>query len=94
MPMDIKEKEKRMAEAQEILHWGIMHLNGSIKCKVMDYKNESYRVQFFTKENELIMPVQITEEWIEDTNPRETFIHDGLRSLLPNLEKEAKRERR
>jgi hypothetical protein len=57
--MDIKEKEKRMAEAQEILDWAIMHLNGGVKCKVMNYKNESYQVQFLTKENELIMPVQI-----------------------------------
>jgi hypothetical protein len=92
--MDIKEKEKRIDEAKEILNWAIMHLNGSIQCKVIDYKYENYRVQFLTKENELIMPVQISEEWIKDSNPRENFIHDKLKILLINLEKEAKRERR
>jgi hypothetical protein len=45
----------------ELLSLSLMHLNGSIKCKVIDYKHENYRVQVFTKENRLIMPIQITD---------------------------------
>src|SRR4030042_603415 len=54
-------QDEKIREAQEILNWAIMHLNGSIKCKVIDYKHENYRVQVFTKENRLIMPIQITD---------------------------------
>ena len=46
-------QDEKITEAQEILDWAITHLNGSIKCKVMDYKHENYRVQVFTKENKL-----------------------------------------
>ena len=83
--MDIKEKEKRIDDAQEILNWAIIHLSGTIVCKVIDYKNENYRVQFFTKENKLIMPVQIPEEWIKGSNPRENLIHEALKTLLKNI---------
>jgi len=79
-------KDEKIREAQEILDWAIMHLNGSIKCKVIDYKHENYRVQFFTKENRLIMPIQITEEWVKESKPMENFIHDKLKTLLKNLE--------
>jgi hypothetical protein len=79
------DQDEKIGGAQEILDWAITHLNGSIKCKVMDYKHENYRVQFFTKENKLIMPVQILEEWIKDTNPRESVIYDKLKTLLNNL---------
>jgi hypothetical protein len=79
-------QDEKIREAQEILDWAIMHLNGSIKCKIIYYKYESYQVQFFTKENKLIMPVQIPEEWVKGSNPGENFIHDKLKNLLTNLE--------
>jgi len=47
---------------------------------------ETIRVQFFTKDNKLIMPVEITEEEIEETNPKENSIPDKLKTLLRNLE--------
>jgi hypothetical protein len=78
--------DEKMREAQELLDWAIMHLNGSIRCKVTDYKYKNYRVQFFTKDNKLIMPVQITEEEIKESNPKENFIPDKLKTLLRNLE--------
>ena len=80
-------KDEKVREAQEILNWVIMNLNANIKCKVTDYKHESYRVQFFTKENKLIMPTEIPEEWVKESNPKENFIHDQLKTLLRNLEK-------
>jgi len=80
-------QDEKIKEAQEILDWAITHLNISIKCKVMDYKHENFRVQIFTKENKLIMPVQILEEWIKGTNPRENLIHDKIEMLFKNLEK-------
>ena len=83
--MDNKDKEKIIGEAQEILNWAIMHLKGSINCKVIDYKHENYKVQFLTKENKLIMPVQVPEEWIKGSSPRENLIHDRLKLLLENL---------
>ena len=90
---EIKEKgvtdmgqDEKIKEAQEILDWAIMHLNGSIKCKVMDYKHGNYRVQVFTKRNRLVMPIQITEEWIKESNPEENSIPDKLKTLLRNLE--------
>jgi len=79
------DRDKKMKEAQEVLNWVIMHLDLNIHCKVFDYKYENYRVQFFTKENRLIMPVQIPEEWIEGSNPKENSIHDRLKTLLENL---------
>jgi hypothetical protein len=78
--------DEKMREAQELLDWAIVHLNGSIRCKVIDHKYENYRVQFFTKDNKLIMPVQITEEEIKESNPKENFIPDKLKTLLRNLE--------
>jgi hypothetical protein len=79
-------QDEKIREAQEILDWAIIQLNGSIKCKVIDYKHENYRVQFFTKENKLIMPTQIPEEWVKESNPKENFIPDKLKTLLKNLE--------
>jgi len=78
--------DEKVREAQELLDWAIVHLNGSIRCKVIDHKYEYYRVQFFTKDNKLIMPVQITEEEIKESNPKENFIPDKLKTLLRNLE--------
>ena len=80
-------RDEKMKEAQEVLNWAIMHLNGSIKCKVIDYKHENYRVQFLKKDDKPIMPIQISEEWIKGTNPKENLIDDKLEILLKNLEK-------
>jgi len=79
------DREEKVKEAQEIVNWAIMFLNLSINCKVMDYKYESYQVQFFTKENKPIMPVQVPEEWIKGSHPKENLIHDRLKALLENL---------
>lgn len=79
------DRDEKIKEAQEVLNWAIMHLNLSFNCKVMDYKYENYKAQFFTKENKLIMPVQIPEEWIKGSNPRENRIDDRLKALLANL---------
>jgi len=78
-------QDEKIREAQEILNWAIIHLKGSIHCKIIDYKHENYRVQVFTKENKLIMPVQVPEEWIKGTNPKENRIHDKLEILFKNL---------
>jgi hypothetical protein len=58
------------------------YLRISSKCKVIEYRHENYRVQVFTKENKLTMPVQVPEERIKGTNPEENFIHDKLELLL------------
>ena len=80
-------QDEKIREAQKILNWAIMHLNGNINFKVIKYKHQNYRVQVFTKENKSIMPVQVPEEWINGTNPEENFIHDKLGLLLKNLER-------
>ncbi len=79
-------QEERVKEVQELMDWAIAHSNGSIKCKVIEYKHQNYRVQFFTKENKLIMPVAISEDWVKGSNPKENLIHEGLKTLLRNLE--------
>ena len=79
-------QDEKIREVQEILNWAITHLNGSIKCKVTDYKHENYRVQFLKKDDKPIMPIQISEEWIKGTNSRDNLIHDKLQILLRNLE--------
>jgi hypothetical protein len=79
-------QDEKVREAQEVLDWAIAHLKGSIKCKVTDYKHENYRVQFFKKDDKLIMPTQILEDWIKGTNQRENLIHEKLELLLRNLE--------
>jgi hypothetical protein len=78
--------DEKIKEAQEILNWAIVNLEGKIKCKVIKYKSQSYQVQFLTKEDKLIMPVQIPEEWIKQSSPRENMIDDKLRTLLKNLQ--------
>ena len=83
-------QDEKIREAQEILNWTIAHLNESINCKVIDYKKENYRVQVFTKEDKLIMPIQILEEWIKGTNPRKNLIPDKLEILFKNLENYSK----
>jgi len=87
---------KRIEDAQKILNWAIENLNLSIKCMVINYRNENYKVQFITWENKLIRGVglNIPEEWIEDTNPTKNDIHDKLKSLLIDLEQEARKEMR
>jgi hypothetical protein len=78
--------DEKIREAQEILNWAIVNLEGKIRCKVIKYKSQSYEVQFVTKEDKLIMPVQIPEEWIKQSSPRENMIDDRLKNLLKNLE--------
>jgi len=79
-------QDEKIKEAQEILDWAIRYGNGSIRCKVIDHKHRSYRVQFFTKNDKLIMPVQIDEEEVKETKPKENTIPDKLKTLLKNLE--------
>ena len=85
---------KRIEDAQKILNWAIENLNLSIKCMVINNRNENYKVQIFTWENKLIRGVglNIPKEWIEDTNPTKNDIHDKLKSLLIDLEQEARKE--
>jgi hypothetical protein len=83
----MRKGKKVIGEAQEILNRAMMHLNSTIHCKVVDYKHENYQVRMFTKENKLIVPVQIAEEWIKGTNPKENLIHDKLEMLFKNLER-------
>ena len=89
-------EERRMQDGQEIMDWVIRSSEGSIMCKVDNYRGEKYQVRFFTYKNELIggRGINIPEEWIKDTNPRENLIHDKLKSLLRHIEKEAKREKK
>ena len=87
---------KKMQNAQKILDWAIQSLDLSIKCMVINYKDEKYKIQFFTWENKLIRGVgfSIPEEWIEDTNSIKNDIRDELKRLLVELEQEARREMR
>jgi hypothetical protein len=87
---------QRINDAQKKLDWAIQSLDLSIKCMVLNYKDQKYKVQFFTWENKVIRGVgfKIPERWIEDTNPRNNDIHDELESLLKELEQEARREMR
>ena len=87
---------KRIENAQKTLDWAIESLDFSIKCMVINHRHEKYKVQFFTKKNRLIRGVgsDIPEEWIEDTSPMKDDIRDELKSLLRDLEQEAKREKR
>jgi hypothetical protein len=78
-------QDEKIRAAQEILDWAIMHLNLNFNCKVIDYKYENYKVQFFTKENKLVMPVQVPEEWIKGSHVKENLIQDRLKALLENL---------
>lgn len=79
------DREAKIKGAQEVLNWAIMRFNLSFHCKVLDYKYENYRAEFFTKENKLMMPVQIPEEWIEGSHPGEDRLDDRLKALLANL---------
>jgi hypothetical protein len=87
---------KRINDAQKKLDWAIESLDLSIKCMVINYKGEQYKVQFFTWGNRLIRGVgfSIPEKWIEDTNPRNSDIHDELKGLLIDLEQKSRREMR
>ena len=80
------DQDEKIKEAQDILNWVITNLKGSIKCKVLGYKYENYRVQFYNKDDRLIMPTQIPEEWIKGSNPKQNLIHDNLKMLLRGLE--------
>ena len=84
---------KKIKNAQKILDWAIENLNMSIKCMVINYKEQKCKVQIFTWENRLIRGVgfNIPEEWIEDTNSIKNDIRDELKSLLIELEQEGKK---
>jgi hypothetical protein len=79
------DRGEKMKEAQEVLNWAIMRLNFSFNCKVLDYKYENFKAEFFTKENKLMMPVQIPEEWIKGSHRGEDRLDDRLKALLANL---------
>ncbi|HVP80891.1 MAG TPA: hypothetical protein VMV04_23625 [Thermodesulfobacteriota bacterium] len=79
-------QDEKIKEAQEVLDWAIVQGNGTVKCRVISYKHNSYRVHFFTKDQKLIMPVQIDEEDVKETKPKENVISDKLKTLLKNLE--------
>ena len=83
---------KRIEDAQRKMEWAIESLNLSIKCMAIGYKDGKYKVQFFTREDKLIRAVgfNISEEWIRETNPMKDDIRDELKSLLIDLEQEAK----
>ena len=80
------DEDEKLREAQEILDGAIKYLNVSINGKITAYKHNNYRVQLFTMENKLIMPIQIPEEWAKESNPKENFVHDKLKTLLKNLD--------
>jgi hypothetical protein len=80
------DEDEKIREAQDILDWVIKYLNLSINGKITAYRHNNYRVQIFTKENKLIMPIQIPEEWVKESNPKENFVHDKLKTLLKNLD--------
>ena len=77
-------QDEKIREAQEVLDWVVMHLNLSIKCKVIDYKREDYRVQVLKKDRPFIQ-IQVTGDWVRESNPKENFIPDKLKTLLKNL---------
>jgi hypothetical protein len=81
------DQDAKVKEAQEVLDRVIIYLNLSIIGKITAYKHNIYRVQIFTKENKLIMLVQIPEEWVKESNPKENLVHDQLTLLLKNLER-------
>jgi len=78
-------EDEKIREAQEVLDWVVMHLNLSIKCKIIDYKRENYRVQVL-KEDRPFIQIQVTGEWVKESNPKENFIPDKLKTLLNNLD--------
>ncbi len=80
------DKDEKIREAQQLLDWVIIHSNLNIKCKVIDYKRENYRVQVL-KEDKLVMPIQVAEQDLKEINPNENFIPDKLKTLLANLER-------
>ena len=78
-------RDEKIRGAQEILDWVVMRLNLSITCKVMDYKHENYRVQIL-KGGQSLIQIQVTEESVKDSNPKENSIPDRLETLLRNLD--------
>jgi MinD-like ATPase involved in chromosome partitioning or flagellar assembly len=87
---------KKIGNAQKILDWAIQSLDLSIKCMVLNYKDQKYKVQFFTWEKKVIRGVgfNIPEEWIKDTDSIKNDVRDELKRLLVELEQEARREMR
>jgi len=78
-------QDEMIREAQGVLDWVLKQLSLSITCKVIDYKHENYRVQVLKGER-LVMPIQVAEELVKESNPKENVIPDKLKTLLRNLE--------
>ncbi|HSB04349.1 MAG TPA: hypothetical protein VLK23_04085 [Thermodesulfobacteriota bacterium] len=86
------EIRKGIETAQEKLEWAIKEMGGRINCKIINYQDEKYLVQFFLEMGNLISVKKINtcpipEEWIEDTNPEKRGIHPKLRALLKKFVK-------
>ncbi len=79
------DRDEKVKEAEEVLNGATVYLKLSFHCKVIDYKHENYKVQFLTKENKLMMPVQIPEEWIQGCHPKENLLNERLELLVSNL---------
>jgi hypothetical protein len=79
------EQDQKTKEAQEILNWAIKNMNLSIHCEIIASKKGYYKVNFLSKENKLIMPVEIAAEWISGTRSKDGKIHDQLGLVLRNL---------
>ena len=88
--------EKQVQKAQRILDETIEALKGNIRCEVIAYDEKGYRVHFFARgdKSSKRVRVKIPEAWIEDTSPSDNNIRDELRSLLINLERKRKGQRR
>ncbi len=80
---------KKIEEAQKKLDWALRDINATIKYKVDNYRDATYKVLCYGKKEELIHGAVfiVPEEWIEDTHPEENQIRDELESLLKHLEK-------
>lgn len=77
-------QDELIREAQGVLDWVAEQLTLNITCKVIDYKRGNFRVQVL-KGDRLIMPIQVTEESLKESNPKENYISEKLRTLLKNL---------
>ncbi len=77
-------QDELIREAQGVLDWVIEQLTLNITCKVIDYKRGNFRVQVL-KGDRLVMPIQVTEESLKESNPKENRISEKLRTLLKNL---------
>jgi hypothetical protein len=80
---------EKIEKAQKKLDWAIMDINGTIKCKVDNYKNATYQILCYGNGKDLTdgAVIVVPEEWIEDTHPEEKYIRKELKSLLRHLKR-------